>query len=102
VGLIDPLGLDPSGESGNDGLHNTLDVAGFVPGFGAVPDLLNAILYATEGDVGNAGLSLLVALPIVGDGAGLLGQGLKPYRVCSPGGTALGCEDRAQSPQGTS
>ncbi|MCI9080098.1 MAG: hypothetical protein HFH68_14515 [Lachnospiraceae bacterium] len=51
----------------SDVIHGVLDVAGFIPGIGAVADLANAGLYAAEGDYLNAGLSLVSAIPGIGD-----------------------------------
>ncbi len=42
-------------------------MAVFIPGVGAVADLANAGLYAAEGDYINAGLSLVSAIPGIGD-----------------------------------
>jgi hypothetical protein len=50
-------------------LHNALDLAGLVPYLGAVPDSINAGLYAIEGDWINAGISSAAILPIFGDAA---------------------------------
>ncbi len=50
-------------------VHTVLDVAGFIPGLGAIPDLINAGLYAVEGDMQNAALSGVAAVPLFGDGA---------------------------------
>ena len=44
-----------------------LDAAGLVPGFGAIPDLLNASISALRGDWTAAGLSVLAAVPVIGD-----------------------------------
>ncbi|MBV9789708.1 MAG: WXG100 family type VII secretion target, partial [Chloroflexi bacterium] len=55
------------GTSVMDVVHGALDVAGFVPGLGAVPDLINAGIYAIEGDLGNAAMSGVAAVPIIGD-----------------------------------
>ena len=52
-----------------DGIQTALDFAGFIPGVGAVPDLLNAAIYATRGDMVNAGMSVLAAVPGIGDAA---------------------------------
>lgn len=52
-----------------DGIQLALDVAGFVPGFGAAPDLLNAAIHACRGNWVDAGLSLLAAVPVIGDAA---------------------------------
>lgn len=66
-------GSGPTASGGDEGggflrgVHEVLDWAGFVPGLGAVPDLINAGIYAIEGDVGNAVLSGAAAVPIIGD-----------------------------------
>lgn len=63
-----------------DGIQTALDLAGFAPGVGAIPDLLNAAIYTVRGDKLNAGLSLLAAVPGIGDAAAatkILGKGVK-------------------------
>lgn len=50
-------------------VHGTLDGLGFIPGLGAVPDGINAILYAAQGDLISAGVSAFGAIPIIGDAA---------------------------------
>jgi guanyl-specific ribonuclease Sa len=50
-----------------DIVHGALDVAGFVPVLGAVPDVINAVIYVAEGDFENAGLSVIAAVPGAGD-----------------------------------
>lgn len=63
-----------------DGIQMALDLAGFVPGVGAIPDLLNAAIYAVRGDNLNASLSLLAAVPGIGDAAAaakIAGKGVK-------------------------
>lgn len=50
-----------------DGIQTALDLAGFIPGLGAAPDLLNAAISAMRGDFSSAGLNLLAAVPVVGD-----------------------------------
>ncbi len=52
----------------SDGVHTALDVAGFIPGLGAIPDILNAGIYAAEGNAAMAALSVVAAVPGVGDG----------------------------------
>jgi hypothetical protein len=64
-----PPSRPPGSPDGWDVVHGVLDVAGFVPGLGAVPDLLNAGLYAVRGDLGNAALSAAAAVPLFGDAA---------------------------------
>lgn len=59
-------------------VHGGLDALGFVPGLGAIPDLINAGIYAAEGDAVNASLSAVAAIPFVGDaikGGVLVGKG---------------------------
>ena len=59
-------------------VHGGLDVLGFVPGLGAIPDLINAWIYAAEGDAVNASLSAVAAIPFAGDaikGGVLVGKG---------------------------
>lgn len=50
-------------------IHGGLDAAGFVPGLGAIPDVVNAGLYAVRGEGGEALWSLGAAVPIAGDAA---------------------------------
>ena len=52
---------------GSDWTHGVLDVAGFVPVLGAIPDLINAGVYLTEGDYVQAGISAVAAIPGAGD-----------------------------------
>ena len=61
------LKLDP--DSVLDGIQLALDAAGLAPGVGAIPDLLNASISALRGDWGAAGLSVLAAVPVIGDAA---------------------------------
>lgn len=61
-------------------VHTVLDVAGFIPGLGAVPDLINAGIYAAEGDWKNAALSGVAAVPLVGDGAKATSMAVKGGR----------------------
>jgi hypothetical protein len=53
--------------------HGILDVGGFFPALGAIPDGVNAGWYALEGDRLNAGISLGAAVPLFGD-AGKAGK----------------------------
>ncbi|GAA1135886.1 hypothetical protein GCM10009583_01990 [Ornithinicoccus hortensis] len=52
-------------------VHLALDAAGFIPVLGAVPDGVNAAIYAVEGDWPNAGLSAVAMVPAWGDGVKL-------------------------------
>jgi hypothetical protein len=51
----------------SNAIHTVLDLAGFIPGLGAIPDLINAGIYAAEGDFKNAALSATAAVPVAGD-----------------------------------
>lgn len=54
-----------------DIVHGALDIAGFIPVLGAIPDGVNAGIYALEGDWVNAGLSAVAMVPAWGDGVKL-------------------------------
>jgi hypothetical protein len=54
-----------------DALQLLLDLAGMIPGAGAVPDLINAAISFMRGDFIGGFLSLFSAVPAVGDAAGL-------------------------------
>lgn len=64
-------------------VHFTLDVAGFIPGFGEVADGLNVAWYIKKGEWFNAAMSILSLLPLAGDiigkGAKWLGKGSKGF-----------------------
>lgn len=72
-----------------DGIQTALDFAGFIPGVGAVPDLLNAAIYAARGDMANAGMSVLAAVPGIGDaaaGAKIAVKGVKAAKAAQKAG----------------
>ena len=52
-------------------VHGALDIAGFIPVLGAIPDGINAGIYALEGNWANAGLSAVAMIPLWGDGVKL-------------------------------
>jgi hypothetical protein len=56
-----------------DIVHGALDIAGLIPVLGAIPDGINAGIYALDGDWANAGISVGAMIPFVGDGV-LLGK----------------------------
>lgn len=60
-----------------DKIQFTLDIAGFVPAFGAIPDIINGLIYTCRGDCGNAGLSFLAAIPVYGDSVAAIAKGAK-------------------------
>jgi hypothetical protein len=61
-------------EGFRDALHGVLDVVGMIPGLGIPFDLANALIYATEGKFLFAGLSIISALPVIGDAIGAGGK----------------------------
>ena len=52
---------------GSTATHTVLDVAGLVPGLGTVTSLVDAGIYAAEGDMVSAGVSAAMAVPIAGN-----------------------------------
>ena len=81
VSLIDPFGLCPTEEERksiefkrklSQAVHGALDGVGLlVPGMGDMLDAVNAIIYALEGDIDMAIISLICTIPIVGSLIGL-------------------------------
>lgn len=63
--------------SAMDIVHGALDLAGFIPVLGAIPDGINAGIYVIEGDWTNAGLSAVAMVPAWGDGVKLVSIGGK-------------------------
>lgn len=58
-------------------VQTVLDIAGFVPFFGAVPDVVNGIIYLCRGDYVNMGMSFVAAIPGYGDVAAGVAKGVK-------------------------
>lgn len=76
-----------------DGIQLALDMAGFAPGIGAIPDILNAGISALRGDWAAAGLCLLAAVPAIGDAAAaakLARKGMKAAKTAKKTQTAMG------------
>jgi RHS repeat-associated protein len=65
--LAQQAAFDPYAETGPFDLHGWLDMAGFTPVFGAVPDGINAVRYLSEGDLVNGIASGVSAIPGLGD-----------------------------------
>jgi hypothetical protein len=61
-------------------LHSALDVAGLIPALGAIPDGINAAIYAIEGDWVSAGISAAAMIPIFGEGVTITKLGVKVTR----------------------
>lgn len=79
--------------SGMDALHVGLDLFGMVPGVGVLADLANAGIYTARGKKGMAGLSLLAAVPGVG-------QAATAGKLATKFGGRVGKAARAISPTG--
>lgn len=60
----------PAEISAIDALQLALDLAGMIPGAGAVPDLINAVISLVRGDLVGALFSAGAAVPAIGDAAG--------------------------------
>jgi RHS repeat-associated protein len=73
LNLVDPLGTEAKNSSGLfssatlDRIQLGLTAAGFIPGAGAVPDLINAGISAIRGNWTDALLSAGAAIPLIGD-----------------------------------
>ena len=65
---LDTEGLNK--DSVLDGVQLALDAAGMVPVLGAIPDLINASISVLRGDWVGAGISIVAAVPGVGDVVG--------------------------------
>jgi hypothetical protein len=74
--------------SGSDFVHDALDVAGLVPGFGEPADALNAALYAAEGKLFDAGISAAAVLTGIGSAGTLSRLGGKAFDEAADLGTA--------------
>ena len=53
-------------EQALDTLQNALFVAGFIPGYGNLADILNMFIYAGRGDYVSAAIMLMAAMPVFG------------------------------------
>jgi hypothetical protein len=78
-------------------VHGALDLAGFVPVLGAIPDGINAAIYVVEGDWANAGLSAVAMVPAWGDGVKLGAMaGRSAIRISEKAAIRLGEEGIAR------
>jgi len=69
-----------------DKVQDGLSIAGFIPGLGAIPDLVNAGIYGLRGKPVEAGISAVSAIPGIGDLAGagrMAGKGLRKIGLLS-------------------
>jgi RHS repeat-associated protein len=79
VNLMDPEGLCAIKWMRNQ-IHEILAAAGMIPVLGAVPDLLDSLIYAAEGDFYQAAFAIGCAVPGAGDalrGLQFASKGLK-------------------------
>lgn len=60
-----------------DKIHGVLDIAGFIPALGVVPDVVNGFIYLCQGDFANMGLSFVAAVPGYGDAIAGVTKGAK-------------------------
>ena len=70
-----------------EAVHIVVELLGLVPGLGAIPDLVDSALFLAEGDYLNAGLSLVFAIPGLGDvaeGAKMVKDAGKLFKSLGP------------------
>lgn len=80
-----------------DIVHGALDIAGFIPVLGAIPDGVNAVIYVVEGEWANAGLSAVAMVPAWGDGVKLATMaGKSTIRISAKAAVKLGPEGIAK------
>lgn len=68
---------DGKNDSAIDKVHIALDVIGFIPCFGAIPDIANGIIYLCQGDYTQMALSFVSAIPGYGDTLAAVSKGAK-------------------------
>ncbi|MCM1161126.1 MAG: DUF6531 domain-containing protein, partial [Roseburia sp.] len=64
-----------------DGLQLALDICGFIPGIGAFFDLGNAVISLARGDYCGGLISLVSAIPFLGDACAAAKMGVKAYKA---------------------
>ena len=77
IGVFDAINAAYESLIEREQQHLKLDAAGLIPGLGVVFDGTNAILYLTEGDFANAGLSGIAFVPFIGEVSGVIKVGGK-------------------------
>lgn len=80
-----------------EGIQCALDIAGFVPVVGAFADILNASISAYRGDWVSAGISLLAAVPGIGDAAGAAKLAQKGVKIATSKGAKKTIANASQS-----
>ena len=58
-------------------IHPILDAVGFVPVLGEPADFVNGLIYASEEDYINAGLSMAAVIPVIGEAGKMTKYGAK-------------------------
>ncbi|MBD5464500.1 MAG: hypothetical protein HDR22_01530, partial [Lachnospiraceae bacterium] len=66
-----------------DGLQLALDICGFIPGIGAFFDLGNAVISLARGDYCGGLISLVSAIPFLGDACAAAKMGVKAYKAAA-------------------
>lgn len=75
--IEDNANKDNAKKSTLDKIQTGLDIAGFVPAFGAIPDVANGIIYLFRGDYANMSMSFVAAIPGYGDAVAGVAKGAK-------------------------
>lgn len=70
-------------ETALDGLQFALDIAGCIPVFGAIPDLINAGVSLMRGNFAEAAMSAVSAIPGIGDAVGAAKIAGKSVKIVS-------------------
>ena len=58
-------------------IHPILDAVGFIPVLGEPADFVNGLIYASEEDYINAGLSMAAVIPVIGEAGKMTKYGAK-------------------------
>ena len=96
ISISHDVNVQPSAEEKNSStiekVHTALDILGFIPCLGAIPDIANGIIYLCQGEYAQMTLSFVAAVPGYGDtvaavskGAKLVGKATKSTHVAKVG-----------------
>ncbi|MDE5778261.1 MAG: hypothetical protein K2I10_07165, partial [Lachnospiraceae bacterium] len=98
VSLVDPFGLSPQGNTGGTiwdilkrelNIHDVLGLVGIIPVIGVAADLIDAGIYLNEGEPLKAALSIVCAIPEIGDIIGIVRKGTELARVAKVVSTSI-------------